>query len=833
MRVQTGPEAALLAGANYWTAQRTKVANGDGTLIDLSTWVESWDLDDDIDRPVSTLSLTFRRDGSSTLSLVPLRTDSTLNRLDDGVTYSPQLDAGRLITFETQAVAIGGAVDAGAWQLEFRGYLDEIDAASPSISTFARDEGGVLQDAWIQDEYALAAAQPVEDAIQELLDATLGAGVVTLEVEGTPTMDIPSGYVQSQPLMEAVQTWAQDMAWDLRYKWNEAAGAFKLTLYEPPRSNTTPDRTWGPSTYYDASRLVISREGVRNKFHLSYPDGTSTGPRAELTDEDATSIARYGERFMGITEGSDSPIDSVTEATNLLAAIKSDLKDPKAEFEIEAQYFWPGQLHDLYRFSDNDVHFNTNQDWAVVSRRQSGRSDGSARTYLKVRGTPAGGYLSWRKRASDPGEIPETERQLQNFRLDSVDEAAGTHTYAWEVGGLVDSVWFSYLTFEMPVPVDPWADVSASVLPISANTITVPVPPVGSNRVLYLQVEARDSHFRASDIRRATIEAAVPDIPAIINDDAEDATTGTLFIAIQERGIAVATVEAQTQVGDSGFSAFGEPMRDAGDSSTVNGGLLGAGEYEHDVPLDSARFSWITFRVTLETGEQMTVGPVGYDPTAEPTILNVSVAGTVITATGDSDVDSWKFLHVGGTWEYVADGSGQVVDVSKPGTNAVAGMGAGDSWNVEITAYSDPTAAITAATLTAVRDVQVVGSGSTEPVWDHVSTAAPVPTDDVAEVLLEASAAPGGYTARVWERHRERTLGSSGAWTAFANITASLSPALGAPPTSLTTYDYATGNTHTEFGGKFVTYEFRCEILDGSSVVVATQTVTTTYEIPE
>jgi hypothetical protein len=423
---------------------------------------------------------------------------------------------------------------------------------------------------------------------------------------------------------------------------------------------------------------------------------------------------------------------------------------------------------------------------------------------------------------ADPDSGDADPSSLINFR--QLSETETERTYTWVPGREVLEVWAAWKIFETPMPDDPWAEVIALALPLAVgeNSVTVPIPAEGSGQTVFLQVEPRRRDLSPGPAYRAIVEANPPDIPAIVNDDAENATTGTLFIKIRERGIAVTAVQAQTQVGDSPFSAFGTPTRAEGAVSVVNGGTLGAGEYEHDVALDTGRFSWITFRITLETGEQMTVGPVGYDPTPLPNILSHNVSGTTIAVIGDSDVASWKIRDKTGTWEHIADGYSVTVDVSKPGTNGVAGIGSGDTRTYEAIAYNLPSAYVDGSTLSDTRDILVQGSTAPAvPVWDLVGVAAPAEGDATVELTLDADSAPVGHTVRVWESNN-----AGGTFSAFSNVTASLSPVPGAPPTSATVYDYPTGYQRAPISSTttLISYRFRCEILNAALEVVATAT---------
>src|SRR5690606_14419731 len=93
-------------------------------------------------------------------------------------------------------------------------------------------------------------------------------------------------------------------------------------------------------------------------------------------------------------------IDTAEEAQALADAALADLAQPKAEQEIELHYWWPVELHDLYRFLPNGVHYDEAQDLAVVNWRHELAAD-RARTFIRTRGRPAGAYRRWYRETRD------------------------------------------------------------------------------------------------------------------------------------------------------------------------------------------------------------------------------------------------------------------------------------------------------------------------------------------------------------------------------------------------------------------------------------------------
>lgn len=420
MRSTTAGELTTLAAQTRSVTQRVKVANGSGTMVDYSSWVEEVPANIDIDRPVSALTVQFRRDSGPTLSLAPFRSDSTLNRLDDGVTYAPALDAGRSVTWEVATTPIGTLPQAADFKLLFKGTIDAVDFDHSPVVVECRDLGSVIVDRGIEVEaaYGSVAGVALETVMQANLDAVFGSGFIPLYTPVSPSYLISPAYIQQrQSEMDAQQALAQLPGWDVRYWWDSVTSAFRFTLQQPPRTKTVPDYTFGPGAYFDITRLSIDRTNIKNVVAVSYLD-TATNTRLVVTVSDATSITKYGRRYFFLQEADGSPINTNAEATTMANSILSDMKEPKAEAEIEMPFFWPAELWDLYRFSANGVQINSNQDWAVVSISHK-LTRNSHSTVLTVRGSPAGGYLTWLDRGgitgSDgrPGEVgPEARIEV-------------------------------------------------------------------------------------------------------------------------------------------------------------------------------------------------------------------------------------------------------------------------------------------------------------------------------------------------------------------------------------------------------------------------------------
>lgn len=395
MRSTTAGELTTLSGLNRQVTWRVKIANGSGTMVDLSSWVEHVNRNEDVDQPVAGATIELTRANGVLQTLSPLRTDSTLNRLDDGVTYGPLIDLVRAVTIEVATTPSGVLPGSADFKLKFKGTTSTVDFSQNPIVVDCRDEGGQLVDRWVETKklYGSGPGVALETVMQSIHDDVFGAGVIPVWTPVSPSYLISPAYQQQyESVMDADVALAQNPGWDVRYRWDDGTAAFRFKLYGPDRTKTVPDYTFGPKDYFDVTKLELSELDVRNVVIVDYPSGG--GNRDVISVSDGPSITKYRRRPLLITEGDASPINTSGEATTMANAALADLKDPRAEFEIVLPFFWPGELGDLYRFSANGVHFDTNQDWAVVTITDD-LSPGRHETRIKVRGKPAGQYLAW------------------------------------------------------------------------------------------------------------------------------------------------------------------------------------------------------------------------------------------------------------------------------------------------------------------------------------------------------------------------------------------------------------------------------------------------------
>jgi hypothetical protein len=280
---------------------------------------------------------------------------------------------------------------------------------------------------------AAAGTVSMENVLQQMLNDSPVS--LTLYAPDASSFLMSPWKQEREPILEAMRKVAQLIGWDLRPRY-DSGGTYRFQLYKPDRVASSPVRTFAPSSYLNVSALDLGIENVRNVVRVVYGDSTDLGsdgktPKRKYRQAvNSTSVAAYGRRFMEIAEEATSQIDTAAEADALVAAALADLATPYASLEVEALFFPWAQLGDLYRFSANNVHFDSDQDLAVVGYSHEAQlgDDGEQtfRTSLTCRGKPSGGSDRWLQWDSRPGVAPTHSLQDSYGGVDlSVVDSAG------------------------------------------------------------------------------------------------------------------------------------------------------------------------------------------------------------------------------------------------------------------------------------------------------------------------------------------------------------------------------------------------------------------------
>lgn len=237
-------------------------------------------------------------------------------------------------------------------------------------------------------------------------------GDIEVYQPSSPGWNLNVFQVKRESVWNAMQQLAQQIGWDLRWKWDPVEAAFRLHLYDPNRSKTTPDRvlSFGLEVRgYDDVSLDIAN--VRNVVRVVYSDSASLDAqnrarRRWVQVTDSTSLARFGRRFMEVAESSSSSIDSSGEATTMANAMLSDLASPVADVGVRLGFFPWIELTDLLGLPADGRRFTSQQNLAVTSYDHEW-SEGRGSTKVAVRGKPSSGWYRWARisGAQQPDEV--------------------------------------------------------------------------------------------------------------------------------------------------------------------------------------------------------------------------------------------------------------------------------------------------------------------------------------------------------------------------------------------------------------------------------------------
>ncbi len=409
MRTITDAEDRLLTRKHRAEHVRVLIdRDGAGDFADVTNLLNGRDFlrsvrwGENIDNPVATATITLVRENYA-LSLAPLADNSKFNQT------SQFIEINRLVRVETQIQPMDTPLDASAWERQFDGRINKIEwgGKQSRLVLRCRDLGGELQDEFIETQIRHggdflggvdvgAAPQQLDTTIQDILD-THADSPPTLLVATTPSFAVNEYLQQKQPIMKAIRTLGMLIAFDVRYRFDNAGGTHRLTLIEPDRSPVGVDREFGPDDYDDLPSVSINAVNIRNRIRVIYLDEV-TGVRTAVEVSDAASIARFGPRFMEITEGAVTVIKTSAIALRLANGALAELKDPDLEGTAKLDYFSKVQLMDFYRWTENNVHYSSSQDLAVggydhVATISGGRS--SIKTTMQLRGKPSMGKKRW------------------------------------------------------------------------------------------------------------------------------------------------------------------------------------------------------------------------------------------------------------------------------------------------------------------------------------------------------------------------------------------------------------------------------------------------------
>jgi hypothetical protein len=240
---------------------------------------------------------------------------------------------------------------------------------------------------------------PLEVHIQQLLDDNLGAGTWSLFTPSASS-EVIRPYTQSgMSVFQAIQNTADIIGWLVRWKWDNGTSQFRLTFFDPGRTNTTSAYTIGKSFYKPIASFKQDLTNVRNDVDVRYFDAgtldSSGNPTpATVNSQDASSITSYGDLYAAIAEGAAAGINTATTAQKLADAVRQDLAQPPVTTQVEINAAWWFEPTDVITLSANGLQFDADQLLAVFGLEMN-ISGKDASTILSLRGKPCSGHTRW------------------------------------------------------------------------------------------------------------------------------------------------------------------------------------------------------------------------------------------------------------------------------------------------------------------------------------------------------------------------------------------------------------------------------------------------------
>lgn len=419
MRTVTAGERTILDSDERSVVPRIEIQNVDGTWKDYSNFAYGdaqldfllgLDWGTSIDDPTWTgqvrLAASAKAPDGTDVSLSPYVESSPAN-VDDAAAPAPAIDGMRRVRWFTKTALLDGV--AVTEHKVFDGYVVEVDHDNDEIVLSVSDLGHLLVTTQIEAERVYPAGLLLEEAIQQILDDNMGAGVITLAVDPSITAEpivLSSKFkVDRIKVMDAIRNLAQNTVGAVvRYVWN--GEDMELRLFMPPRGSTTSLFTYSKDRVFPEANFRVKTDDIRNVGTIRYQDSEKKAVVA-VSYEVPLSVALYGRRYFEFTEASASQINTEAEARRYLTAAIDDLAQPKAEGAYNAPYNWAADVYDLYTFTANGVHFTSDQLHAVA--RVAHSISGDATTRLETRGNVAGYSRRWIAVEGPGATPPETD----------------------------------------------------------------------------------------------------------------------------------------------------------------------------------------------------------------------------------------------------------------------------------------------------------------------------------------------------------------------------------------------------------------------------------------
>lgn len=395
---------------------RLKVKDGNDAWQDITSRLFSVSLQDDLGADSASVTLSLRNNpdlyvtGGANSNLDPLDTSSSYY-----VNSEPLL--GHYHEIKLEITKDGGS----NYYIIFQGY---VGPGSVTVSTDVNRDDTVTvtpcdlsfpyKEYHFYDSLIYRDADAVAIMTQIFSDHGFNQTVTEVDAPGFHIEEIRTGETN---VWAAQKSLIEPTGYVYRIKWN--TDAFKPCVYDPDRTNTSPDAVFSGTFQY--RKLDVSEADVRTKVVVIYRNRVS-GTIEYAQSESEAALNKYG-----IPDGSGgklhktmwlamqgtgdrySQIDTPEEAKILAGYVLYDLKEPVPDIEVKIPRVHPGiEIHDLLSFVGDDYTVNVgvtsvSWNWGVDNKFGETNIRGTANRVI-------GSYNTW---LAKDAHSPEVQRESQ------------------------------------------------------------------------------------------------------------------------------------------------------------------------------------------------------------------------------------------------------------------------------------------------------------------------------------------------------------------------------------------------------------------------------------
>lgn len=342
------------------------------------------------------------------VNLAPLDAGSPANAA--GGNYSPLIGPARQITLDYAMVAPGQALAPADFVRVFSGYVEGYSVSDDDnrLTLSCVSVGKFLAEADLRvgGIYGTEAGTPLGVVLQQIIDAAVGPGVVTLYALADPNYLVTPREVEPGKVLQILRDKAREwIGWDVRDVWVTDT-LQSPCLVAPTETKTVPDLAFSGDEYLEIPRDEQNDRTVRNVVDLTYADDTP-GPQqgqsvtVRLTDPD--SIREYGERYMALGGDELRAVRDLATAERVAQAAVRTLSRPPATGELRTFYVPWAEVADLYEIGPQHAPGQPARLWDAPQRRYvvthrwrwPAPGEGNDESVFALRGAPRANYVDW------------------------------------------------------------------------------------------------------------------------------------------------------------------------------------------------------------------------------------------------------------------------------------------------------------------------------------------------------------------------------------------------------------------------------------------------------